>query len=82
MRPELEIRVEEKDTFMGVINDSIDIERRLAANSALQRNKNMEYSKGDEGVFKEDIQLITAATLYVIKNIKIALKNYHQPTKL
>ena len=42
----------------------------------------MEYSKGDEGVFKEDIQLITAATLYVIKNIKIALKNYHQPTKL
>ena len=48
MRPELEIRVEEKDTFREVINDSIDIERRLAANSALRRNKNMEYSKNDE----------------------------------
>ena len=45
---ELEIRVEEKDTFREVINDSIDIERRLAANSALRRNKNMEYSKSDE----------------------------------
>ena len=48
MRPELEIRVEEKDTFREVINDSIDIERRLAANSALPRNKNVEYSKSDE----------------------------------
>ena len=35
LRPELEICVEEKDTFREVINDSIDIERRLAANSAL-----------------------------------------------
>ena len=48
LRPELEIRVEEKDTFREVINDSIDIERRLAAISAQRRNKNMEYSKGDE----------------------------------
>ena len=38
LRPELEIRVEEKDTFREVINDSIDIERRLAANSALRKN--------------------------------------------
>ena len=42
LRPELDIRVEEKDTFMEVINDSIDIERSLAANSAPRRNKNME----------------------------------------
>ena len=35
LRPELEIRVEEKDIFKEVINDTIDIERRLAANSAL-----------------------------------------------
>ena len=48
LRPELEIRVEEKDTFREVINDSIDIERRLAANSALRRNKNMKYSNSDE----------------------------------
>ena len=42
-RPELEIRIEEKDKFKEVINDTIDIERRLAATSALRRNKNMEY---------------------------------------
>ena len=36
LRPELEIRVEEKNTFREVINDSIDIERRLAVNSALR----------------------------------------------
>ena len=48
LRPELEIRVEEKDTFKEVISDSIDIERRLAANSALRKNKNMDYSKSDE----------------------------------
>ena len=48
LRPELEIRVEEKDTFREVINDSIDIETRLAANSALRKNKNMEYLKSDE----------------------------------
>ena len=41
LRPELEIRVEEKDAFREVINDSIDIERWLAANSALRRNKNI-----------------------------------------
>ena len=39
LRPELEIRVKENDTFGEVINDSIDIERRSAANSALRRNK-------------------------------------------
>ena len=45
LRPELEIRVEEKDTFKEVINDTIDIERRLAANSALRRNRNTDYLK-------------------------------------
>ena len=44
-RPELEIRVEEKDTFKAVINDTMDIERRLAANSALRRNRNADYLK-------------------------------------
>ena len=48
LRPELEIRVEENDTFREVINDSIDIERRLAANSALRKNENMEYLKSDK----------------------------------
>ena len=48
LHPGLEIRIEEKDTFREVINDSIDIERRLAANSALRKNKNMEYLKSDE----------------------------------
>ena len=48
LRPELEIRVQEKDTFRKVINDSKGIERRLASNSALRRNKNMEYLKSEE----------------------------------
>ena len=48
MRPELEIPVEEKDTFKEVINDIIDIERRLAANSALRRNRNTDYLKTEE----------------------------------
>ena len=38
-RPELGIRVEEKDTFKEVISDSIDIERRLAANSHCEEIK-------------------------------------------
>ena len=50
MRPELEIHVEEKDNFKKVINDYIDIERRLAANSSIRKNKNMEYSKSDEPI--------------------------------
>ena len=32
---------------MEVINDTIDIKRRLAANSAIRRNKNTEYLKTD-----------------------------------
>ena len=47
MRPESEIRIEEKDTFKEVINDIIDIERKLAANSAPGRNKNINYLKTD-----------------------------------
>ena len=54
LRPELEIPVEEKDTFREVINDSIHIERRLAANSALRKNKNMEYLKSDEQTNNEN----------------------------
>ena len=50
LRPELKIRVKEKDTFKEVINDSIDLEQRLAANSALRGNKNMEHSKTDEEI--------------------------------
>ena len=46
--PELEVSVEEKDAFREVINDSIDIERRLAANFALRKNKNMECLKSEE----------------------------------
>ena len=45
LHPELEIRIEQKDTFRGVINDSIEIERRLAANSALRRNKKWNVQK-------------------------------------
>ena len=48
LHAELEIRVEGKDTFREVNNDNIDIERILAANSALRKNKNMEYLKSDE----------------------------------
>ena len=48
LRPEIEIRVEEKDTFKEVINNTIDIERRLAANSALRKNRNKDYFKTEE----------------------------------
>ena len=48
LRPELEICVEAEDTFKEVIDDIIDIERRLAANSALQRNRNTDYLKSEE----------------------------------
>ena len=49
-RPELEIRVEDKDkdAFKEVINDTKDIERRLAANSGLRRNSNKDYLKTEE----------------------------------
>ena len=45
MRPEQEFLVVEKDTFKEVFNDTIDTERRLAANSALRRNRNTDYLK-------------------------------------
>ena len=48
MRPELEIRVVQKGTFREVINDAIDTQRKLAANSALRRNKNTDYLKTEE----------------------------------
>ena len=43
LRPEIEIRVTQKDIFREVINDTIDTVRRLAANSALRRNRNSAY---------------------------------------
>ena len=48
LRPELEIRVIEKDTFREVINDTIDTEQSLAANFALRRNGNTDYLKSEE----------------------------------
>ena len=48
LHPELENRVEEKDSLKEVINDTIDNERRLAANSALRRNRNTDYLKTKE----------------------------------
>ena len=43
-----------RERIREVINDSIDIERRLATHSALRRNKNMEYSKSDEPTNNEN----------------------------
>ena len=48
LRLEIEIRVTEKDTFREVISDTIDTEQRLAANSALRRNRNTDYLKPKE----------------------------------
>ena len=48
LHPELEIRVAEKDTFKEVIIVTIDVERRLAANSALRRNRYTDYLKIEE----------------------------------
>ena len=39
MRPELEIRVKTKETFREVFNGTIDVERDLAASSALREIK-------------------------------------------
>ena len=50
MRPESKVHVDKKDTFRKVINDSIDIERSLAANSAHCRNKNIAYSRTDRQI--------------------------------
>ena len=40
LRPELYIRVKTKEIFKEVFNDTINVERDLAASSALRRNKN------------------------------------------
>ena len=48
LSPYLDIRVEEKDTFKEVIDDSIDIDRRLAATSAMRKNRNTDYLKTEE----------------------------------
>ena len=56
-RPELEICEVEKDTFKQVINDTIDTEGILAANSALRRNKNTLYLKTEESTNNKKIKL-------------------------
>ena len=48
LRPELEILVKTKETFKEVFNDTINVERDLAASSALWRNKNSDYPKMDD----------------------------------
>ena len=50
LRPELEIRVKTKETFKEVFNDTINVERDLAASSALRRNKNSDYLKMDDSI--------------------------------
>ena len=48
LHPESEIRVKTKETFKEVFNDTINVERDLAASSALRRNKNSDYLKMDD----------------------------------
>ena len=50
MRSELEVRVVEEDAFKEVINNTIDTERWLAANSALRKNRNTEYLKTEASI--------------------------------
>ena len=50
LRPELEIRVNAKETFKEVFNDPINVERDLAASSALGRNRNSDYLKMDDPI--------------------------------
>ena len=46
MCPTLEIRVKIKETFKEVFNDTINVERDLAASSALRRNKFRLFKNG------------------------------------
>ena len=48
LRPELEIRVKRKESFKEVFNDTINVERDLAASSALRVNENSDYLKMDD----------------------------------
>ena len=48
LRPELEIRVKTRETYNEVFHDTINVERDLAASSALRRNKNSDYLKMDD----------------------------------
>ena len=81
MRPELEISVEEKDTFKEVISDSIDIEGRLAANSALRRNKNMDYSKSDESTNNKNNKIYRFNVAFDNKTICLICKKPGQTTE-
>ena len=51
LRPELEIYVVGKDKFKELINDTIYTERRIAANSALRRNRNTDYLKTEKSTY-------------------------------
>ena len=50
LRPELEIRVKTKESFKEVFNDTINVERDLAASSALRTNKNSDYLKLEDPI--------------------------------
>ena len=50
LRRELEIRVKTKETFKEVFNDTINVERDLAASSVPRRNKNSDYLKMDDSI--------------------------------
>ena len=50
LRPELEIRVKTKETFIEIFNGTINVERDLAASSALRRNENSDYLKIDNSI--------------------------------
>ena len=47
---ELQIRVKTKETFKEFFNDRINVERDLAASSALRKNKNSDYLKMDDSI--------------------------------
>ena len=50
LRLELEIRVKTKESFKEVFSNTINVERDLAASSALRRNKNSDYLKTDNSI--------------------------------
>ena len=50
LRPELDIRVKTKETFKEVFNDTINVEKDLAASSALRKNKNPDYLQMNDSI--------------------------------
>ena len=76
-RPELEIRVEEKDTFREVISDSVDIKRRLAANSALEEINILNIQK----LTNQFIIVIYFIIVIVIQIVCLICKKSYHTTK-